>query len=147
MFTMKQCNIFNFNSFIARDIFNDDKIKINKFNVYDENRNELKSWLIQIKIYFKFNSILNYKKTFFAIIYFRKRVQHWIQFKFKKYLNENKNVVVKFVNFDIFEIKFKKNFNVFNEKQTTKWIIQYIIQKTLIFDYVFRFQKYFNLTK
>ena len=147
MFTMKQRNIFNFNSFTARDTFNDDKIKINKFDVYHENRNELKSWLIQMKIYFEFNSISNNKKIFFAIIYFKKRVQHWIQFKFKKYLNENKNVIVIFFNFDVFEKKFKKIFDVFNEKQTTKRMIQHIIQKTLIFDYVVKFQKYFNLTK
>ena len=76
MFTVKQRNIFNFSDFTARDTFNDDKIKINKFDVYHENRNELKSWLIQIKIYFKFNSVSNNKKMFFAIIYFKKRVQH-----------------------------------------------------------------------
>ena len=78
-------------------------------------------------------------KIFFAIIYFRKRVQHWIQFKFKKYLNENKNVIVMFFNFDVFEKKFKKIFDVFNENQTTKKIIQHIIQKTSIFDYVVKF--------
>ena len=52
-----------------------------------------------------------------------------------------------FFSFDVFEKKFKKIFDVFNEKQTTKRIIQYIIQKTSIFDYVVKFQKYFNLTK
>ena len=76
MFTVKQRNIFSFNSSTTRDIFNDDKIKVNKFDVYHENRNELKSCLIQIKIYFEFNSISNNKKIFFAIIYFKKRVQH-----------------------------------------------------------------------
>ena len=43
MFTVKQRDIFNFNNFTTRDTFNDDKIKINKFDVYHENRNELKS--------------------------------------------------------------------------------------------------------
>ena len=62
-------------------------------------------------------------------------------------MNENKNVIVIFFNFDVFEKKFKKIFDVFNEKQTTKRIIQYIIQKTSVFDYVVKFQKYFNLTK
>ena len=147
MFTVKQRNIFNFNNFTARDTFNDDKIKINKFDVYHENRNELKLWLIQMKIYFKFNLISNNKKIFFAIIYFWKRVQHWIQFKFKKYLNKNENIIVMFFNFDVFEKKFKNFFDVFNEKQTTKRIIQHIIQKTSISDYIVKFQKYFNLTK
>ena len=52
-----------------------------------------------------------------------------------------------FVNFNVFEKKFKKIFDVFNEKQMTKRIIQYIIQKTLIFHHIVKFQKYFNLTK
>ena len=52
-----------------------------------------------------------------------------------------------FFNFDVFEKKFKKIFDVFNEKQTTERIIQHIIQKTLIFNYIVKFQKYFNLTK
>ena len=52
-----------------------------------------------------------------------------------------------FFNFDVFKKKFKKIFDVFNEKQTTKRIIQHIIQKTSSFNYVVKFQKYFNLTK
>ena len=80
-----------------------------------------------MKIYFEFNLILNNKKIFFAIIYFRKRVQHYIQFKFKQYSNENKNVIIIFFNFNVFEKKFKKLFDVFNQKQTTKRIIQHII--------------------
>ena len=52
-----------------------------------------------------------------------------------------------FFNFDIFKTKFKIFFDIFNEKQTTKRIIQHIIQKTSISDYVVKFQKYFNLTK
>ena len=52
-----------------------------------------------------------------------------------------------FLNFDVFEKKSKIIFNVFNKKQTKKRIIQHIIQKTSIFYYVVKFQKYFNLTK
>ena len=52
-----------------------------------------------------------------------------------------------FFNFDVFEKKFKIFFDIFNEKQTIKWKIQYIIKKTSIFNYVVKFQKYFNLTK
>ena len=52
-----------------------------------------------------------------------------------------------FFNFDVFEKKFKIFFDVFNEKQTTKRIIQHIIQKTSASDYIVKFQKYFNLTK
>ena len=47
--------------------------------------------------------------------------------------------------FDFFEKKLKKIFDVFNEKQTTKRIIQRLMQKISTSNYVVKFQKYVNL--
>ena len=123
------------------------KININKSNVFNENRHELKIWLIQIKLYFKFNKIANVEKIFFATIYFRKRTKHWIQSMIKKYLNENSKTTIIFVLFFKFEIEFRRIFDVSNEKQTAEQIIQHLIQKISTSNYVAKFQKYLHLTK
>lgn len=49
--------------------------------------------------------------------------------------------------FDQFETEFTRIFDIFNEKQTTKQIIQYLIQKILASNYAVKFQNYFNFTK
>ena len=54
----------------------DDQIKINKFDVYKDERDELNDWFIQMKLYFAFNSISKNQKTLFVFIYFKKRAQH-----------------------------------------------------------------------
>ena len=53
-----------------------DKVKINKLNIYKGERDELNDWLIQMKLYFAFNSISKNQKTFFVFIYFHERIQH-----------------------------------------------------------------------
>ena len=40
----------------------DDRVKVNRFDIYHENRNELNAWLIQMKIYFEFNDISKKKE-------------------------------------------------------------------------------------
>ena len=52
------------------------KIKINKSDIFDENRRKLKTWLIQIKLYFKFNRVADEDKMTFATTYFRERAEH-----------------------------------------------------------------------
>ena len=54
-------------------IFDDDKIKINKFNIYHENRNELNDWFTQVDVYFVFNQIISNKQILFAFILFLKK--------------------------------------------------------------------------
>jgi len=51
----------------------DDKVRINKPDVYHENRIGLKNWLMQINIYFIFYSVSANKKTIFAFTFLRER--------------------------------------------------------------------------
>ena len=52
------------------------KIKTNKLDIFDEDRRKLKTWLIQVKLYFKFNHVADKDKTVFATTYFRERTKH-----------------------------------------------------------------------
>ena len=71
-----------------------------------------------------------------------------MQFKLIEYLNDSKkNKNDMFDDYEFFEKKFKKIFDISNEKQTTKQIIQHIIQKSSALNYVVKFQKYVNLIK
>jgi hypothetical protein len=51
----------------------DDKIRINKLDVYYEDRIDLKNWLMQMNIYFTFYSILANEKTIFAFTFLKER--------------------------------------------------------------------------
>jgi len=51
----------------------DDKVKINKPDVYHEDQIGLKDWLMQVDIYFTFYSVLTNKKTIFASTFLRGR--------------------------------------------------------------------------
>ena len=86
------------------------KIKINKSDIFDENRRKLKTWLIQIKLYFKFNRVADEDKMTFATTYFCEQAEHWIQFMLKKYLNENRNVITLFY----FSLNSRRNSNEFS---------------------------------
>ena len=112
--------------------------KSNKSDVFNEGRHELKAWLIQIKLYFKFDKVADDEKVSFATIYFRERAEHWIQSTIKKYLNEDSKIVALFASFFRFEKKLRRIFDVFNEEQTTERDIQHLTQKTSASDYAAR---------
>ena len=149
MFISKQRNlVLNIISIATPRINNhfDDQVKTNKFDVYKDERDELNDWLIQMKLYFAFNSILENQKTFFAFIYFRGRVQHWFKSKVRSYLNDEKDINERiFTRLNNFKIAIRRIFEVFNEKQFAKRIIQHLKQHEFAFDYVARFQKYVNI--
>ena len=95
----------------------DDRVKINKLDVYKGERDELDDWLIQMKLYFAFNSISKNQKTLFAFIYFRRRVQHWFKSKVRSYLNDEKNINDKiFTRFNNFKVAIRRIFEIFNEE-------------------------------
>jgi len=52
----------------------DDKIRINKLDVYHEDRIDLEDWLMQVDIYFTFYLVPANKKTIFAFTFLRERV-------------------------------------------------------------------------
>jgi hypothetical protein len=54
----------------------DDKIRVNKPDIYHEDRTGLEDWLMQVDIYFIFYSVSANKKTIFASTFLRGRAQH-----------------------------------------------------------------------
>jgi len=76
MFVLNQrVFILSNSSTILRRFFvnKDNKIRINKSNVYYEDRIDLKNQLIQINFYFIFYFILTNKKIIFALTFFKER--------------------------------------------------------------------------
>ena len=126
-------------------IFDDDKIKINKLDIYHKNRNELNDWFTQIDVYFVFNRMSDNKQILFAFIFLRKKAKCWLKFKFKQYLNDEKNIDDIFFNYDDFKKKIKRIFEIFNGKQTIEKKLQHFTQRTSAANYVVRFQKQISL--
>ncbi len=102
----------------------DDKIRVNKPNIYHEDRIGLKDWLMQIDIYFTFYPVLANKKTIFASTFLRGRAQHWLKPTLRKYLkNYDENPRVMFTNFDNFKRELRRIFETSNEKQIAKRVV------------------------
>ena len=95
----------------------DDRIKTNKLDVYKGERDELNDWLIQMKLYFAFNSISKNQKTLFASTYFKGRAQHWFKSKVRSYLDDEKDISDRiFTRFNNFKVAIRRIFEIFNEK-------------------------------
>ena len=125
-------------------IFDDDKIKINKSDIYHEDRNELNNWLTQIDVYFLFNKMSDDKQILFAFIFLRSRAERWFKFRLRQYLDDDENIDDIFSNYDNFKKEIRRIFDIFNEKQTIERNIQHLTQRTSTIDYVVRFQKQVN---
>ena len=126
-------------------IFDDDRIKINKSDIYHEDRNELNDWFTQVDVYFAFNQIISNKQILFAFIFFKKRTKRWFKSNLRKYFDDEKNENDIFSNFDNFKKKIRRIFDIFNEKQTIERNIQHLTQRISAVDYVVKFQKQVNL--
>jgi hypothetical protein len=100
-----------------------------------------------MKMYFEFNIVSNDKKILFVSTFLRNRAQHWFKSQLKNYLNNDEDIKTKFSFFIEFEKKLQRIFEIFNEKQIAKRVIQHLIQKTSTSNYVARFQKYANFTE
>ena len=71
-----------------------------------------------------------------------------MQFRLIEYLNDSKkNENDMFDDYELFEKELKRIFDISNEKQTAKRVIQHIVQKSSASDYAVRFQKYASLIK
>ena len=75
---------------------NNNKVKINKLNVYYKNQNRLDKWLVQVEIYFIFNMVLPKCKPLFMSIFFIEWAKKWFKPILKKFLNNNNNSERKF---------------------------------------------------
>ena len=99
-----------------------------------------------MKLYFAFNLISKNQKTLFAFTYFKRRAQHWFKSKIRSYFDDKKDINDKiFTRFNNFKVAIRRIFEVFNEKQFVKRIIQHLKQHEFAFDYVARFQEYVNI--
>ena len=61
--------------------------------------------------------------------------------------NNDTNLKQICIKFEAFKQEIRKILKVFNEKQSVEKTIQYLIQRTLIVEYVAQFQKQTNLIK
>ena len=57
----------------------DDNIKVRRPDLYYGDQNQLKDWIMQLEIYFGFNTIPANRKSFFAVGYLRGKAQQWIK--------------------------------------------------------------------
>jgi len=102
----------------------DDKIRVNKPDVYHGDRIGLEDWLMQVDIYFTFYPVLANKKTIFASTFLRGRAQHWLKPNLRKYLEDHdENPRAMFTNFDNFKRELRRIFETSNEKQIAKRVI------------------------
>lgn len=112
--------------------------KSNKPDVFNGDRHGLEAWLIQIKLYFKFNKVADDEKVPSATTYFRGRAEHWIQPTIKEYLDGDSEAVALFASFPRFEKELRRIFGVSNEEQTAERVIHHLTQKTSASDYAAR---------
>jgi len=102
----------------------DDKIRVNKLDVYHGDRIGLEDWLMQVDIYFTFYLVSANKKTIFASTFLRGRAQHWLKPNLRKYLeNHDENPRAMFTNFDNFKRELRRIFKTSNEEQIAKRVI------------------------
>ena len=122
------------------------KVKINKFDIYHEDRDELNEWLMQIDVHLTFNQVSIDKQTLFAFIFFKERAKRWLKSKFKKYLDNEKNENEIFKRYLKFKQKIRRIFEIVNEKFIAKRIVQHFTQKISTIEYAIKFQKQINFT-
>ena len=81
-------------------------------------------------------------------VYFSlKKAKCWLKLNLCKKFNDNENNKEIFTQFSRFKKEIRRIFEIFNEKQTAERIIQHLIQKTSVNDYIARFQEHTNLIK
>ena len=131
----------NFTTNQTRIDFDNDKIKINKFDIYREDRNKLNNWLTQVDVYFAFNHVFKSKKTLFASIFFKDKVEAWLKSQLRKYLDDDENDTKIFANYDKFKKEIRRIFEIVNEKFTTKRNFQHITQRIATIEYAIKFQE------
>ena len=92
------------------------KIKVNKFDLYYEDRMTLEDWLTQMKIYLLFNSVEEDRKTLFVFTFFREKAERWLKFGLRKKLNDDEDDKEIFIQFSKFKKEIRRIFEISNEK-------------------------------
>ena len=112
---MKNNNNNNSDAITSKE-FN--SIKITKSKIFNDQRTELKNWLLQLKLYFAFNAIRDDRKTLFAVSRMNEKAFNWIKSNMKQFLHDDKDIDEIFNIFDRFKIIIWRVFNVTNETIT-----------------------------
>ena len=138
---MKDNNNNNNNATISEEFNN---IKIVKSKIVNDQRRKLKNWLLQLKLYFAFNTIKNDWKTLFVVSRMNEKAFNWIKFNMEEFLYNNKDIDKIFNVFDRFKIIIQRIFIITNETIIFIKMIQHLSQKTSTVDYVQQFKEHAN---
>ena len=125
----------------------DDKVRVNKPDVYHGDRNGLDDWLTQVDIYFTFNNVPTAKKTLFASTFLRGRAERWFKPFLRKHLDDDEDPEHVFARYDCFKTEIRRVFGVSSEEETAERAIQHLQQRTSAAEYAARFQEQANLTE
>ena len=125
----------------------DDKIRVAKPDMYYGERDKLEKWLLQVQLYFKFNTVVQVKQPLFAISYLRGRAQEWSAPLLKRYLedpddDENEDIKRWMESFSRFRVEIRRNFGPSNENNVAVRVIQHLTQRKSAAEYSTQFQQY-----
>ena len=104
--------------------------------MYIDNRINFENWFLQLNNYFVFNHEEKKQKTLFAITRMKKKIMKWIKSIMMQHLNNERNSIRIFSNYDNFKKKIRIVFEITSKIVTFKKIIQYLTQKTFAINYV-----------
>jgi len=129
-------------------IFNADKIKISTLNLYHDDWNKLKAYLVQIDLYIKqhssqFKFIEN--KVLFAFIYLKNNAFTWFHHYLMNYLQKKsekweEEINIIFCDSQMFKKCLRRVFKNINKKYTAKWQLYNLWQKIFAATYSINFQ-------
>lgn len=125
-----------------------ESLKVGKPEFYYGDRDKFDLWVVQMDMYFLFNTMAENLKPVFATTFLRGRAQHWIKPFLRTYLDSNgqDNEAGIFTSYNHLKNAMKSVFGISNEVSTAVRVIQHLTQKTSAADYAAKFQEYAQIT-
>ncbi len=129
-------------------IFSADKIKISTSNLYHDDRDKLKAYLVQIELYIKRHSFqfkFTENKVLFAFIYLRDNAFTWFHHYLTNYLQKKseereEKINMMFRDFQTFKKRLRRVFEDIDKKRTAKRQLYNLRQKIFAATYSISFQ-------
>jgi len=129
-------------------IFSADKIKISTLNLYHDDRDKLKAYLVQIELYIKRHSFqfkFTENKVLFAFIYLRDNAFTWFHHYLTNYLQKKseereEKINMMFRDFQTFKKHLRRVFEDIDKKRTAKRQLYNLRQKIFAATYSISFQ-------
>ena len=121
-------------------------LKALKPKTFNRDRNELKSWVMYMDLYFRLHDVPEGRKTLVTVNYLTGKAAAWITPKLESYLDDNNNPGNMFTEFSSFKDEIDQIFRVTNEETTAERIIQVLKQRASAAEYAAVFQKYADMT-